>query len=252
MGNAQFSTDTYLNKYLSVCLLFSLRYLHSHGVFHRDIKCANVLVNQSGVVKILDFGCSIQLRPSGDDERLHAFAGTPSFMAPEMLTEQGSCAASDIWSLGCTVLQMATGLPPWHWKGFTSVIELVGFAATQGRQGVSPIPPELKKGKGVDGTTLTPRLIDFLEGMFMWEKTDRVLTTPTEKQPVPIMDHPFLSQCDFANAEHEHDLALKQSDPLISEFVEKVTIDVGRHMEKWSVCVRACMYVLCVVNVLVA
>ena len=224
LGNAQCSTD--IRYGISVCASprLSLRYLHSHGVFHRDIKCANVLVNQSGVVKILDFGCSIQLRPSGDDERLHAFAGTPSFMAPEMLTEQGSCAASDIWSLGCTVLQMATGLPPWHWKGFTSVVELVGFAATQGRQGVSPIPPELKKGMGVDGTKLTPRLIDFLEGMFMWEKTDRVLTTPTEKQPVPIMDHPFLSQCDFANAEHEHDLALKQSDPLISEFVEKVGV----------------------------
>ncbi|KAG8645981.1 hypothetical protein MANES_10G109546v8 [Manihot esculenta] len=92
-------------------ILEGLNYLHGLGVAHRDIKCENILVNYKGRVKITDFGLA-------KVPELNAFmkscCGTIPWMAPEVIkrdTEYGFKA--DIWSLGCTVLEMLTGESPY-------------------------------------------------------------------------------------------------------------------------------------------
>ncbi|MQL90593.1 hypothetical protein Taro_023185 [Colocasia esculenta] len=96
-------------------ILKGLAYLHSKKTMHRDIKGANLLVDSSGVVKLADFGMAKHL--SGAKAVL-SLKGTPYWMAPEvvqamMCKDAGYDLSVDIWSLGCTTIEMFTGKHPW-------------------------------------------------------------------------------------------------------------------------------------------
>ncbi|KAJ2746800.1 mitogen-activated protein kinase kinase kinase [Coemansia sp. BCRC 34301] len=110
-------------------IVAGLGYLHSSGILHRDIKGANILVDETGTCKISDFGVSRKV----DCTSLAAAAamaggdgvggrkrsikgkilGTVPFMAPEVARSSQYTAAADIWSLGCVVVQMWSGRGPW-------------------------------------------------------------------------------------------------------------------------------------------
>lgn len=91
--------------------LKGLNFLHSNNLIHRDIKAANLLVAADGTVKLADFGVATIMKLKGN----YTCMGTPHWMAPEILGNDGASPASDIWSLGCTVVELLVGVPP-HYK----------------------------------------------------------------------------------------------------------------------------------------
>ncbi|KAI8331274.1 kinase-like domain-containing protein [Choanephora cucurbitarum] len=102
--------DEPLTRFFTRQILEGLQYLHERDILHRDIKGGNVLIDNDGVCKITDFGLS---KSQHDSDSNHSqMKGTLYWMAPEVLKNQYSPKV-DIWSLGCTVLEMVTGEHPW-------------------------------------------------------------------------------------------------------------------------------------------
>ncbi|RLN21813.1 mitogen-activated protein kinase kinase kinase 2-like [Panicum miliaceum] len=84
-----------------------LAYLHGRSLVHGDVKARNVVIGADGRARLTDFGCA---RPAGSARPL---GGTPAFMAPEVARGEEQGPAADVWALGCTVVEMATGRAPW-------------------------------------------------------------------------------------------------------------------------------------------
>ena len=107
--------------------VWGLEYLHSEGIVHGDIKGANILVSDKGEVRLTDFGCSYCSRSA---DRNCLVMGTVLWMAPEVCRQEGSNWSCDIWSLGCTILQMATNQEPWSEMQFEHTIPAFYHIAT--------------------------------------------------------------------------------------------------------------------------
>ncbi|XXG55756.1 hypothetical protein AAC387_Pa03g3354 [Persea americana] len=151
-------------------ILSGLAYLHSKKTIHRDIKGANLLVDSSGVVKLADFGMAKHL--SGRAAAL-SLKGSPYWMAPEVMqamvqNDSGYDLAVDIWSLGCTIIEMFTGKPPWsEFEGAAAMFKVL-------RNESPPIPETLSaKGK------------NFLQCCFITNPGDRPSATK-------LLEHPFV------------------------------------------------------------
>ena len=89
---------------------------HQNGIVHRDIKCANLLVDQTGIVKLADFGCSKLLAGISVNKTM---LGTPYFMAPEVIMQTGHSFPADVWSFACAIIEMLTTFQLLHMQNST-------------------------------------------------------------------------------------------------------------------------------------
>lgn len=104
---------------------------------HCDLKAANILTTKTGEIKLTDFGVSLNLRIKQD--ALGAPAGTPNWMAPEVIELKGASTKSDIWSLGCTIVEMLTGKPPY--ADMIAMSALYHIVEDEN----PPLPPDISK-----------------------------------------------------------------------------------------------------------
>lgn len=130
-------------------ILRGLFYLHDRKNIHRDIKGANILINENGIVKLADFGCAQVFQ--GDDSLKgnsnSTMLGSIPSMAPEAINHLHDHVGlkADIWSFGCTVIEMATARPPWP-----EMQDAVALMYKVAQNEESPSPPPSFDRLGID------------------------------------------------------------------------------------------------------
>ncbi|KAF3791537.1 Mitogen-activated protein kinase kinase kinase [Nymphaea thermarum] len=150
-------------------VLRGLRYLHGIGVVHRDVKGSNLLMGSDGDVRIGDLGSAAMVDGDG---ATGGFAGTPLFMAPEVARGAMHGCAADVWALGCTVVEMATGRPPWS--------DIADPVSALYRIGCTDMVPEMPQNLSEQGK-------DFLSRCLRRNPAER----PTAEQ---LLQHPFVGK----------------------------------------------------------
>jgi CheY-like chemotaxis protein/tRNA A-37 threonylcarbamoyl transferase component Bud32 len=116
----------------------SLGVAHEMGVIHRDIKPANLLLDQTGELKVMDFGVARLAEHAADMTEVRLIAGTPTYMPPEQLTGDAVDARADLYAAGAVVYECLTGRPPLQGSGLTDL-----FAKVLGEM---PAPPSSLAG----------------------------------------------------------------------------------------------------------
>lgn len=113
-------------------ILAGLNYLHERDIIHRDIKGANILVDNKGGIKISDFGISKKVDDNlltGNRVHRPSLQGSVFWMAPEVVKQSIYTKKADIWSMGCLVVEMLTGEHPWAQLSQMQAIYQIGSSA---------------------------------------------------------------------------------------------------------------------------
>jgi mitogen-activated protein kinase kinase kinase 17/18 len=163
----------------------ALAYLHGRSLVHGDVKARNVVVGGDGRARLTDFGCA---RPAAAGSA-RPFGGTPAFMAPEVARGEGQGPAADVWALGCTVVELATGRAPWG--------DADGLLAAVHRIGYTDDVPEAPAWMSADAR-------DFLARCF----ERRAAARPTAAQ---LLAHPFVADLDARPKRQEEGLPSPKS-----------------------------------------
>ncbi|KAH8282934.1 hypothetical protein KR054_010992 [Drosophila jambulina] len=96
-------------QFIIGCVLQAFEYLHARGIIYRDLKPENLMLDERGYVKIVDFGFAKQI---GTSAKTWTFCGTPEYVAPEIILNKGHDRAVDYWALGILIHELLNGTPP--------------------------------------------------------------------------------------------------------------------------------------------
>jgi len=198
--------EQHLRK-ITYAVLRGLQYLREkHQIIHRDVKPSNILVNSSGEIKICDFGVSGQLI----DSMANSFVGTRSYMSPERLQGSQYSVASDLWSLGLSLLEMALGCYPIPPPDPNELAKKFDPVFKEDPQNMMPVPSPR--------TPRTPHTVGS-KPMAIFELLEYIVNQPPPRLPSRVFSNQmrdFVDTCLKKNAADRPDLATLMSHPWLS------------------------------------
>ncbi|CAL4947946.1 unnamed protein product [Urochloa decumbens] len=167
-----------------------LAYLHGLSLVHGDVKPANVVLGADGRAMLADFGCARPAAALGSNSA-RPLGGTPAFMAPEVARGDEQGPAADVWALGCTVLELATGRAPWSGvRDLLAAVHLIGFTDTT---------PEVPAWMSAEAK-------DFLARCFVRDPRGR-------SSAAELLEHPFLASAAAGGVKGEEEVAARWVSP---------------------------------------
>ncbi|OHT17449.1 AGC family protein kinase [Tritrichomonas foetus] len=183
------SLNTDVVRLLSAMLLNAISFCHSKNVIHRDIKPENVLLDNLNHVKLTDFGTAMILKNDGNQNEENngqmvrsSIVGTPAFVAPELLNDGMICFSSDIWSFGCTMFNLLTGVAPFEGDNPAELMANISHLK------FSPAAEKLPR-----------RAKDLIQKILVLDPTKRIGYGENSTGYKSIKSHPFFGGVDFDN-----------------------------------------------------
>jgi len=196
-------------------IVYGLGHVHARGVLHRDIKLDNILLDVKGNVKICDFGVS---RIINNDDPIKEQCGTPAYIAPEVITNEGYKGFYiDHWSLGVLLYAMITAKVPFHASNMQELLEVI------------------MKKKLRFSLTVSKLVVDLIESLLK--------INPVERLSIPeILEHPWMKKEieEFYKSSYNDYITAKDCEAYKESFLGLDQVDMSklffreRKMEKLS------------------
>ncbi|XP_062546542.1 cGMP-dependent protein kinase 1 [Armigeres subalbatus] len=110
-------------RFMAGCVVEAFEYLHSRNMIYRDLKPENLMLDERGYIKLVDFGFAKRI---GANQKTWTFAGTPEYVSPEIILNKGHDRAVDYWALGVFIHELLVGKPPFrgknHMKTYNAIL----------------------------------------------------------------------------------------------------------------------------------
>jgi serum/glucocorticoid-regulated kinase 2 len=151
-----------VSKFYAAQIIIGIGYLHGLGIAHRDLKLENILIDEKGYVRIIDFGLAKTF--TGENDQTQSFVGTPEYVAPEVIRQKGYDKNIDWWTLGVMIYEMQFGKTPFisHAKNRSQL-----FQNIRTREVIFP-----KKERY--NVKYSDECVSFLNGLLTKEPTERL------------------------------------------------------------------------------
>ncbi|KAJ8920821.1 hypothetical protein NQ315_015611 [Exocentrus adspersus] len=198
-------------RFIAACVLEALEYLHSRRITYRDIKLENLLIAANGYIRLTDFGLAKNISSRG---KTFTFAGTPEYVAPEIVLNKGHDRAVDYWAFGVLIFELLTGRTPFrtdddtHMKTYQKIligidnVRFPGYVSVKSRHIIMklcrPIPSD-RLGMLLGGIG-DVKGHDWFKGLD-WHKLERCqITSPLKSKRKTRVDTPQFQIKNIAEA----------------------------------------------------
>ena len=173
-------------RFYIIEIILAIEFLHKNKMLYRDLKPENIMVDSNGHIKLTDFGLSKMIKKT--KEKAFTICGTPQYLAPEILSDEGYDNSVDWWSLGCVMYEMLVGKAPFRIpKGsylsadlYKKKITIPEYVTEEAKNLISQLlvpNPKKRLGYGEDGTQKIKEH-KYFEGINWEDAWNKKLTPP--------------------------------------------------------------------------